>query len=94
MSIVEEEEYGTITWIEVGQDWEWYYFVPLLDRQEWDGIQYDNIQYGWDELDYRFGVDYPEVPEGGLPRRLRLHMGSAAATQAPKGEKVIRKPDG
>ena len=40
MSIV-EKEHETITWIEVGQDWEWYYFVPLLDRQEWDGIQYD-----------------------------------------------------
>jgi hypothetical protein len=73
MSIV-EKEHETITWIEVGQDWEWYYFVPLLDRQEWDGIQYDNIQYGWDELDYRFGVDYPEVPE---PATTGLLMGLA-----------------
>ena len=73
MSIVEEEEYGTITWIEVNQDWEWYYFIPLLDRQEWDGIQYDNIQYGWDELDYRFGVDYT-VP---APATTGLLMGLA-----------------
>ncbi len=45
---------------------EWYYYVPLLDRNEWTGIQYDNIQYGWGELDYRFDVDYPGVPENGL----------------------------
>jgi hypothetical protein len=72
MSIV-EKEYETITWIEINQDWEWYYFVPLLDRQEWDGIQYDNVQYGWDELDYRFGVDY-NVPE---PAATGLLMGLA-----------------
>lgn len=66
MSIAEEEEYGTITWIEIGQDWEWYYYIPLLDRDEWDGIQYDNIQYDWNELDYRFGVDYPGIPEFGF----------------------------
>lgn len=66
MSIIEEEEYGTITWIDTNKDWEWYYFVPLLNREDWDGIQYDNIQYGWDELDYRFGVDYPQVPEFGF----------------------------
>ena len=45
-------------------EWEWYYYVPLLDRKEWDGIEYDNIQYGWDELDYRFGVEYDSaIPE-------------------------------
>ena len=53
----------TITWIEVEQDWQWYYFVPLLDRSEWDGIEYDSIKYDWDELDYRFGVEYPSIPE-------------------------------
>ena len=74
MSIVEEEEYGSITWIEIGQDWEWYYYIPLLDRQEWDGIQYDSVQYGWDELDYRFGVDYtvPEPSTTGLVMGLAL----------------------
>jgi len=50
----------------VEPDWEWYYYVPLLDRNEWDGIQYDNIQYGWAELDYRFDVEYPQVPEFGF----------------------------
>ena len=44
-------------------EWEWYYYIPLLDRNEWDGIEYDQIQYSWNELDYRFGVDYPQVPE-------------------------------
>jgi hypothetical protein len=36
-----------------------------LDRSEWDGVEYEEIQYGWEELDYRFGVDYngPAVPE-------------------------------
>lgn len=64
MSIIEEEEYSTITWIDTNKDWEWYYYVPLLDRKEWDGIEYDNIQYGWDELDYRFGVEYDSaIPE-------------------------------
>lgn len=62
MSITEEET-ESITWISINQDWEWYYFVPLLDRDEWQGIEYDSIQYGWDELDYRFGVDYPTIPE-------------------------------
>lgn len=47
-------------------EWEWYYYVPLLDRNEWNGIEYDNIQYGWNELDYRFDVEYPQVPEFGF----------------------------
>lgn len=46
--------------------WEWYYSVPLLDRNEWDGIEYDNVKYQWDELDYRFGVEYNSVPEFGF----------------------------
>jgi len=75
MSIVEEEEYGSITWIEIGQDWEWYYYVPLLDRKEWDGIEYDNIKYDWKELDYRFGVEYDSaIPE---PSSIGLLMGLA-----------------
>lgn len=49
--------------IEPEYEWEWYYFIPLLDRNEWDGIEYDQIKYSWNELDYRFGVDYPAVPE-------------------------------
>lgn len=45
--------------------WDWYYFIPYLDRNEWDGIEYQEVRYSWDELDYRFGVDYngPAVPE-------------------------------
>ena len=72
MSITEEQE--SITWISINEDWEWYYFVPLLDRDEWSGIEYDSVQYQWDELDYRFGVDYPSVPE---PSFVGLAMGLA-----------------
>lgn len=53
---------------------EYYYLVPLLDRNEWDGIEYDSVQYGWDELDYRFGVEYPSIPE---PSATGLLMGLA-----------------
>ena len=49
--------------IEPEYDLYWYYYVPLLDRESWDGIEYDNIKYDWNELDYRFGVDYPAIPE-------------------------------
>jgi hypothetical protein len=42
---------------------EWYYYIPLLDRDEWDGIEYDQITYDWNELDYRFGVEYTSIPE-------------------------------
>ena len=61
MSIIEENQ--TITWIQIEPEWEWYYYVPLLDRNEWSGIEYDSVKYEWNELDYRFGVDYPAVPE-------------------------------
>jgi hypothetical protein len=44
-------------------EYEWYYFIPLLDRKEWDGIEYDQIKYDWNELDYRFGVEYNPIPE-------------------------------
>ena len=49
--------------IEPEYDLYWYYYVPLLDREFWDGIEYDNIKYDWNELDYRFGVEYPAIPE-------------------------------
>ena len=58
-------------------DWEWYYYVPLLDRNEWDGIEYNNVQYDWNELDYRFDVPYPTVPE---PSFVGLFMGLCLAT--------------
>jgi hypothetical protein len=63
MTFQEETKEALITYIPVEQTWEWYYFVPLLDRQEWDGIEYDSVRYDWNELDYRFGVDYPSIPE-------------------------------
>lgn len=68
MTFEQETKESLITYIPVEQDWEWYYYVPLLDRKEWDGIEYDSIQYGWDELDYRFGVDYSNssIPEPSI----------------------------
>jgi hypothetical protein len=70
MSIEEKTKEALITYIPTEQDWEWYYYIPLLDRQEWDGIEYDSIKYDWDELDYRFGVEYngaiPEPSDSGL----------------------------
>jgi len=72
-----ELEETSISFINIGDDWEWFYYVPLLDRQEWDGIQYDNIQYNWEELDYRFDVPYPSVPE---PSFIGLVMGLALLT--------------
>ena len=55
----------------------WYYYIPDLSRESWDGIQYESIRYDWDELDYRFGVDYPQVPE---PAAAGLLMGLAFLT--------------
>ena len=50
--------------IVIEPEWEWYYFIPYLDRSAWDGVEYEEVKYGWDELDYRFGVEYnPTVPE-------------------------------
>ena len=64
MTFEEKTKESLITYIPVEQDWEWYYYVPLLDRREWDGIEYDSIRYDWNELDYRFGVEYsPSIPE-------------------------------
>jgi len=41
----------------------WYYNIPNLSRESWDGIKYESVRYGWDELDYRFSVEYNSVPE-------------------------------
>lgn len=63
MSYLIEDTETSISFINVNDDWQWYYYIPLLDRQEWDGIEYDSIQYSWQELDYRFDAPYPSVPE-------------------------------
>jgi len=51
----------------------WYYYIPDLSRESWDGIKYESVRYGWDELDYRFSVDYPSVPE---PSAIGFIMGA------------------
>jgi hypothetical protein len=57
----------------------WYYNIPELNRESWDGIKYESIRYGWDELDYRFSVEYPSVPE---PSFIGLFMGLCLLTLA------------
>jgi hypothetical protein len=57
----------------------WYYNIPDLSRESWDGIKYESIRYGWDELDYRFSVEYPSVPE---PSFIGLFMGLCLLTLA------------
>ena len=42
---------------------ELYYYIPFLNRNQWYGIEYDQVQYRWDEIDYRFDFPYPAVPE-------------------------------
>ena len=74
MSHLIEDIETSISFINMNDDWQWYYYVPLLDRREWDGIEYNSIQYSWDELDYRFDVSYPSVPE---PSFVGLFMGLA-----------------
>ena len=55
----------------------WYYNIPELNRESWDGIKYESVRYGWDELDYRFSVEYPSVPE---PSFVGLFMGLCLLT--------------
>ena len=55
----------------------WYYNIPNLSRESWDGIKYESVRYGWDELDYRFSVEYPSVPE---PSFIGLFMGLCLLT--------------
>lgn len=75
----QESDYPLIV-IEPEWEWEWYYYVPFLDRSSWDGIEYDDVKYGWDELDYRFGVEYnPTVPE---PSSIGFIIGATLLTLA------------
>jgi hypothetical protein len=55
----------------------WYYNIPDLSRESWDGIKYESVRYGWDELDYRFSVEYNSVPE---PSFIGLFMGLCLLT--------------
>jgi hypothetical protein len=69
-------------------EWEWYYFIPYLDRSEWDGVEYEEVKYGWDELDYRFGVEYnPTVPE---PSSIGFIIGATMLAVALIGKSKCR----
>ena len=50
----------------IEQETLWYYNIPNLSRESWDGIKYESVRYDWDELDYRFSVEYNSVPEFGF----------------------------
>ncbi len=80
-----ETDYSQII---IEPEWEWYYFIPYLDRSEWDGVEYEEIQYGWDELDYRFGVEYnPTVPE---PSSIGFIIGATMLAVALIGKSKCR----
>ena len=69
-------------------EWDWYYFIPYLDRSEWDGVEYEEVKYGWDELDYRFEVEYnPTVPE---PSSIGFIIGATMLAVALIGKSKCR----
>jgi hypothetical protein len=70
----EDRDYP-ITYIETDYD---YYFdysydaengflyvpsIPEFFTKEFKGLSYEGVSYTWDEIEYRMGVDYPQVPE-------------------------------
>lgn len=42
-----------------------FYIEPIPDflTQNFQGLYYEGVSYSWDEIEYRMGVDYPQVPE-------------------------------
>tara|TARA_X000001388_G_C2153341_1_gene93284 strand:+ start:123 stop:422 length:300 start_codon:yes stop_codon:yes gene_type:complete len=51
--------------------------IPEFFTQEFKGLHYGGIDYSWDEIEYRMGVDYPSVPE---PSSAGLFIGLIATT--------------
>jgi len=52
-----------------------FFFVPdepPFLRENFKGLQFEGVQYTWDEFDYRLNVDVPSVPE---PADAGLAMG-------------------
>ena len=74
-----------ITYIETDYDYDsnysfdkengFFYIEPIPEfiRQEFEGLHYKGVDYSWDEINYRMGVDYPSVPE---PSSIGLIMGT------------------
>jgi len=74
-----------ITYIETDYDYDsnysydsengFFYIEPIPEfiRQEFEGLHYKGVDYSWDEINYRMGVDYPSVPE---PSSAGLIMGT------------------
>ena len=57
-----------------------FFFVPEIPKgieEIYKGISYANVNYTWDELEYRMNVDYSSVPE---PSAIGVIMGLALLT--------------
>ena len=65
-----------ITYIETDYDYDsnysfdkengFFYIEPIPEfiTQEFKGLHYEGVDYSWDEINYRMGVEYsPSVPE-------------------------------
>jgi hypothetical protein len=76
----------TITYIETDYDYDsnysfdkengFFYIEPIPEfiRQEFEGLHYKGVDYSWDEINYRMGVEYsPSVPE---PSSVGVVMGT------------------
>ena len=49
--------------------------IPEFFTKEFKGLHYGGVDYSWDEIDYRMGVEYtPSVPE---PSSFGLFIGIA-----------------
>ena len=43
-----------------------YFYIPDMPnfiREDFKGLEFEGIQYSWNEFDYRMGVDYNPIPE-------------------------------
>ena len=48
--------------------------IPEFFTQEFRGLHYEGVDYSWDEIEYRMGVEYsPSVPE---PSSVGVVMGT------------------
>ena len=68
-----------ITYIETDYDYDsnysydkengFFYIEPMPEfiRQEFEGLHYKGVDYSWEEINYRMGLEYsPSVPEPSL----------------------------
>jgi len=46
--------------------------MPEFIREDFKGLEFEGVQYSWNEFDYRLSIDYNSVPE---PAEVGLFMG-------------------